>query len=104
MKGNKIMIKWKGKEYRNMFDMDFDVFQDWCDNSEEFAQLARKFAEQVKHDYETNPYFNAEECCVWSCPYNSGYDHDVQMGEITLCHKFKWEEENTCKDIEHYYY
>ena len=52
----------------------------------------------------TNPYFNAEECCIWSCHYNSGYDHDVEMRETTMCHKFKWKEKNTCKDIEHYFY
>lgn len=97
------MIKWKGKEYKNMFDMDMNTLQDWCDNSEEFAQLAKDFADYVKKDYETNPYFSAEECCKWSCPYNSGYDHDVQMGEVTMCHKFKWREENTCKDIEHFF-
>ena len=49
----------------------------YFDNSKEFAKLAEDFAKLVKHEMETNPYFNAEECCVWSCPYNSGYDHDV---------------------------
>ena len=98
------MIKWKGKEYRGIFDMNINTLEDWCNNSKKFAKLAKDFAKQVKHDMKTNPYFNAEECCVWSCPYNSGYDHDVEMGEMTMCHKFKWKEKNTCKDIEHYFY
>lgn len=98
------MIKWKGKEYRGIFDMDINILEDWYNNSKEFAKLAKDFAKQVKYDMKTNPYFNAEECRVWSCPYNSGYDHDVEMGEMTMCHKFKWKEKNTCKDIEHYFY
>lgn len=98
------MISWKGKEYRNIFDMDIETLEDYCENSKEFANLAKKFAEQVKYDMKTNPYYNAEECCKWGCPYNSGYDHDVEMGEMTVCHKFKWDEFNDCLDIEHYFY
>lgn len=98
------MIKWKGKQYRNLFDMDIETLKDYCDNSREFAKLAEDFAKSIEHDMKTNPYFNAEECCVWNCPYNSGHDHDVQMGEMTVCHKFKWKEKNTCKNIEHYFY
>lgn len=51
------MIKWKGKEYRGIFDMDINTLEDWCNNSKDFAK-------QVKHDMKTNLYFNAEECCI----------------------------------------
>ena len=87
---------------KDIFNMDMEEFEEWL-HSEEFNKLAQDFAEMVKKEMETNPFYNAEECCVWSCPYNSGHDHDVTMGEMTLCHKFKWQEENTCEEIEHFF-
>lgn len=97
------MIEWKNKEYKNIFDMPFDVFNDYCNNSEQFQDFCDIFAKEVERNYETNPYFNAEECCIYRCPFNSGYDHSVEMGERTICKKFKWQEKNTCENIEHYF-
>lgn len=87
---------------KNIFEMDMEEFDKFL-NSKEFKKIAKKFCKTMKKMQKTNPFFNAEECCVWSCPYNSGYDHDVEMGEMTECHKFKWEEENTCDKIEHFF-
>lgn len=87
---------------KDIFNMSTEEFEKWL-KSKEFKKLANKFVKAMKKEQKTNPFYNAEECCVWRCPYNSGYDHDVQMGEMTLCHKFKWKEENTCDKIEHFF-
>ena len=87
---------------KDIFNMSTEEFEKWL-NSKEFKKLAKNFVKVMKKEQKTNPFYNAEECCVCSCPYNSGYNHDVQMGEVTLCHKFKWEEENTCDKIEHFF-
>ena len=47
------------KEYKNIFDMPFDVFNDYCNNSEQFQTFCDIFAKAIERDYETNPYFVA---------------------------------------------
>lgn len=96
------MIEFQGKQYRNIIEMPIDVYMEWL-NSEQGQKLIEDIGNSLLKEAKTNPYFNAEECCVWSCKYNSGYDHYVEMGERTVCHKYRWNRKNRCKKIEHYF-
>ena len=85
---------------KNIFEMSTEEFDEWI-KGDEAQQLAEAFSNYVKQEIERNPYFCAPICWKWNCPYNTGNDHYVEMGEVTTCHKWKDDEEHEpCPDIE----
>ena len=89
----------------NIFEMSQSDFDNWI-NSSDGEKFLENLLDYIEKNSKEDEFYFAKECWKWDCPYNSNHIKraNIEMGHYTVCHKFKNEEHNDCKERETWFY